>query len=116
MSRNKNWSEDEVILLLDLYFDLKDTKYTKNHPAILGLSNLLRSKCNDNASSTYRNNTGIFMKLQNIRAIESKGQDGLKNCSNMDKKIWNVYSGNINVLKEKAEQIRLKYKCFEYKS
>ncbi len=39
--KNPEWTKDELILALDLYFRVNPRRNTKNHPEIIGLSKLL---------------------------------------------------------------------------
>lgn len=112
MNKNIKWEEEEVILLIELYFKLKATKYDKNKPEILELCDLLRKradKLNITINDTFRNKTGVFMKLKNIEAVENKSLVGLSNYSKLDRNIFNKYINNQQKLKDDSNEIREKY-------
>lgn len=116
MKRNIKWDREEIILLLDLYLRIRNEKFDKNHPEIEKLIYLLNKRAKKlglKTTDTYRNNTGIFMKLMNLRALDSDYQgEGLKNYSKLDKEMWNMYKDNNSQLNSDCINITVKYMHF----
>jgi 5-methylcytosine-specific restriction protein A len=111
-AKNNSWDKEEVILLIELYLNLKDQPYTLNHSGLSELSKFLNKRAISlglKVSNSFRNNTGIFMKLKNIQALDSSSKSGLTNYSSMDKSVWDEYCGNKDLLKGICKVIRSKY-------
>ena len=108
--RNQKWSEEEVILLIDLYFDLKqsNTAITDAREEIHILSELLRKLAiinGNDINETFRNENGITMKLNNIRYIDTLGNDGLSAYSDLDKNVYDQFVDNSDVMRIRAKSI-----------
>lgn len=107
--RNPNWTVDELILALDLYFTLKSKDLVPTNPAIIELSELLRSlpihknKPND---EKFRNPNGVTMVLWNISRSDPNTDICLKHGSKLQKKIWSYYIGKREYLHKVATAIR----------
>lgn len=106
---NPPWLRDEVILLVDLY--LRIGPAGEQHPEVVALSQLL-SKLplheERKFSSTFRNPTGVHMKLQNIRNLDnSQVGRGLSAASKLDREIWFEFHQKADKLNKLAEAIRL---------
>ena len=70
-----NWSRDEYILTLNLYYKFRKGGPSKNDPEVIKCSNLLRSM-NPSASmedEKYRNVNGIYLRLMNYRSCDPFG-------------------------------------------
>jgi 5-methylcytosine-specific restriction protein A len=85
---NPDWTRDETVLALDLYFHCDRIVPGRADPRVKELSDLLRTipwspdvKRNDR----FRNPDGVRFKLQNLRSVET--MRGLKNISAMDRTI-----------------------------
>lgn len=97
----KNWSREETILALDLYYQVPFSKIYSSNPKIISL-----------AEKLGRTPGSVGMKMCNLAAFDetllSKGRSGLKNGSKLDKIIWNEFKEDYQKLldeKEKAMQI-----------
>ena len=66
--RNPKWHRDEVILALDLYYDLKSGEMNSNNPEVIKLSELLNRlpiHTNRPDQEKFRNANGVNLKLGN---------------------------------------------------
>jgi hypothetical protein len=69
MSRNPAWTDDELILALDLYFRLNPARTSDSNPAIIELSGVLNSlpiHAEALRGEKFRNPSGVYMKLCNF--------------------------------------------------
>jgi 5-methylcytosine-specific restriction enzyme A len=69
MSKNPNWTIDELILSLDLYLRVNPIHTNENHPEIVKLSELLNSlpiHPRKTKRENFRNPNGVYMKLCNF--------------------------------------------------
>ena len=83
------WDEYQVALLINTYLQISQNKLTKQEGKTF-LSNILRSQAIKEGKSIdkyYRNENGIDMCLEHIRYIYEKNESGLKNVSNLEKKM-----------------------------
>jgi 5-methylcytosine-specific restriction protein A len=110
---NADWTWDEHVLALDLYFELQDVAFGKNHPAIAELSKLLRNageRIGVATTAKFRNFNGVYMKLMNFRRldprVQSQGQKGLTRGSGGEVKVWNRFADDRPGLEAAAKIIR----------
>jgi 5-methylcytosine-specific restriction protein A len=104
---NPKWTEEETILALDLYNDLNGEIPHPTDERIHRLSEILRgldSNQDHLHRPSLRNADGVAFKLQNIRQVATG--KGLSNFSQMDKKVWEIYGGEPEEVKRKANEIR----------
>ncbi len=69
---NPNWTRDEVILALDLFFDCDGNVPGKSDERVKALSDLLRTFPYHSVAArkaSFRNPDGVAFKLQNIRQV-----------------------------------------------
>jgi 5-methylcytosine-specific restriction protein A len=109
--RNPNWTRDELILALDLYFDHPTPDQT--HPEVIALSEILNrfwAQAGGTTSDTLRNPSGVSMKLSNFQRFDPKfqgrGAKGLANGGKLDLEVWNEFSGDRARLRAVAHAIR----------
>jgi 5-methylcytosine-specific restriction enzyme A len=109
MGRNPDWTRDELILALDLYFrgGRKWLPYT--HPDVITLSDLLNTlpihepNIRDN---DFRNPRGVSMKLANFLSLDPQYQGaGLNRRSKLDKDVWDEFAHDIYRLSQTAVSI-----------
>jgi 5-methylcytosine-specific restriction protein A len=77
-----DWSRDETILALELYFKSDMGRLSSGDPAVQALSNLLRALPYHEAAAKnnrFRNPAGVAFKLQNLRSVRTG--KGLQNVS-----------------------------------
>ena len=105
---NPNWTRDEVILALDLYFDLDGSVPGPSDARIQQLSSLLRAFPHHALAArkaSFRNPDGVAFKLQNLRQVATG--KGLGNVSRVDREIWNEFGASPQRTKGVAELIRV---------
>ena len=110
--RNPKWHRDEIILLLDLYFDKNLGSINSNNPKIIALSeflNRLPIHTHRPSPQKFRNPNGIAMKLANIQALDPnyKGK-GLDAYSKLKKEVFEEFHLDIERLHKIANQIKQK--------
>ena len=92
---NPDWTQDEHILALDLYFRFNPNKISKTHASVVELSDLLnRLPIHPQAlrGETFRNPNSVYMKLCNfLRVDPSYEGEGLLAGSKGEEVVWNMY-------------------------
>ncbi len=108
--KNPLWTRDQVILALDLYVKHKGRDPGVKHPDVIEVSALLRQMATEVGLTTYRNPSGVIMKMMNFRSVDpvftNKGGKGLGGASKLDKAIWLEFVGKPQDLAVAAEAIR----------
>lgn len=112
--RNPNWTEEELVLALDLYFRMKHTQFTASNKEIIKLSETLKElKAHPNPVDPikYRNPNGVSKKLSNFLRLDPtyKGT-GLIRGSRLDEVVWNKYVNNKKLLDDEVKKILRKIK------
>lgn len=103
---NPDWSRDETILALDLYFKCGGQVPGETDPRVVALSSKLRMlpiHAGAAKKDSFRNPAGVAFKLQNLRKVAT-GR-GLGNVSAMDRLIWQDFGGAQEQIAELASQI-----------
>ena len=107
--RNPKWHRDEIILALDLYFNIKGS-ISHTNPAIIELSNLLNKLpiFKERPDSVrFRNANGVAMKLGNLLAVDpSYHGKGLNSGGKLEKEIFFEYQNRKEELRRIAKTIR----------
>lgn len=104
---NPNWTRDETILALDLFFQLDGDVPSPKSKDIRQLSEVLRSLPYHSEAAkqaTFRNPDGVGFKLMNIRQVATG--KGLGNVSNMDRRIWAEYGARKDEVRQIASAIK----------
>ncbi|KEY03758.1 HNH endonuclease [Brucella inopinata] len=105
---NPNWTRDETILALDLYFKVNGAIPYPRANEIRELSALLRSlpyHAQAAKQPSFRNPDGVGFKLMNLRQVATG--KGLGNVSAMDRQIWKEFGEREGELHKLAAAIRL---------
>ena len=95
--RNPKWTEDEVILALDLYFKLEWKDMKPDNEQVIEVSKLLNALPGQGRAvvgdAKYRNPNGVSMKLQNFRALDPH-YDGkaFAHGSKIDRKVFERFA------------------------
>jgi 5-methylcytosine-specific restriction protein A len=87
---NPDWTRDETILALDLYFNCNGTMPTNADQRVHELSSLLRSLPYHSEASrkeTFRNVAGVVFKLKNLHKVAT-GEGFAANVSKTDRIVW----------------------------
>lgn len=108
-----DWTREEIILAMDLYMGSGalggGSIPGKASAAVLGLSELLHqlnAYPPSQQGDRYRNPEGVYLKLTNLRAIETDGRHGMNAFSQLDAAVWREYIEDPRALREEAEAIR----------
>ena len=104
---NPNWTREEVIMALDLFFDGNGAIPGPNDSKVIALSNLLRAFPHHNIAArkeSFRNPDGVAFKLQNIRKVVTG--KGLGNVSKMDREVCEELANDPIRTRQIAELIR----------
>lgn len=104
---NPNWSRDEVILALDLYFRCEGKIPSKKDPRVVELSKILNSlplHVAARKNQAFRNPDGVAFKLQNLRQVATG--KGLGNTSSVDEAVWADYGNSPQAVAELAKSIK----------
>lgn len=104
---NPHWTEDEVVLALELYFKRGGIVPGPSDPDVVALSHLLRSipyHAEAARKESFRNPDGVTFKLQNLRQLATG--KGLANTSRTDKSVWERFGNDQSATSARAALIR----------
>ena len=110
---NPNWTREELILALDLYFDLDQGQMYKGHPNVIKVSNELRAlnihqEIPD--QKKFRNPSGISRRLGNFKTMDSAYEgEGLPNSGKLAKEVFKEFINHRDKLRKEADLIRQLY-------
>ncbi|MGV3762701.1 HNH endonuclease [Parapedobacter sp.] len=108
--RNPKWHRDELVLALDLYFELEPGQIHARNPAIIELSQTLNALPFSEAKTDaerYRNPNGVGLKLSNFLALDPdyKGK-GMQSYSKLDEQVFNEFQNSRALLRKLANNIK----------
>ncbi|MHA6159382.1 HNH endonuclease [Pseudomonas sichuanensis] len=110
---NPAWSQDELILALDLYLRHRVSLPSKNHPEIQELSLFLGKMgkaLGVGLVTNFRNVNGVYMKLGNFRRWDPNyvkdGKKGLAKGNKLEEEVWAEYAYDEGRLAEVVAAIR----------
>ncbi|SHG42080.1 HNH endonuclease [Pedobacter caeni] len=108
--RNPDWNREELILALDLYFNLEHGQMHKGNIEVIALSKLLRDLNTHEIVADpqkFRNPSGISRRLGNFKTMDSGySGEGLTNSGKLAKEIWDEFVKDKRKLKLEAGLIR----------
>ena len=94
--RNPNWTEDELLLVINLYFE--NSWLDKTNPKVIEMSQILNRlpvHSKENRQKNFRNPNGVEMKLANLRRLDPDYEgEGLKSGGRLEEYLWNQYYNN----------------------
>lgn len=107
--RNPKWIRDEIILALDLYFQLEPGQIHSKNPLIIELSELLNElPLHTEKEERFRNANGVALKLSNFLALdEAYTGKGMSSTSKLDKEVFKEFENNKTLLRTLAEAIKI---------
>jgi predicted restriction endonuclease len=92
----KNWTEEELLIAMNLYCKLPFGQFDQSNKTIKQV-----------AEKLGRTPGSLAMKLSNLASLDSYHQDrgvvGLKAASNLDRKIWAEFQSDWTTMAEKSE-------------
>ena len=96
MPKNPDWTQDELILALDLFFRAHRNQLDARHPEVIQLSHLLNQLPIHDTNlrqADFRNPEGVSMKLGNFLALDpAYVGTGLKRGGKLDREIWREFA------------------------
>ncbi len=104
---NLNWTGDELLLALDLFFRLEGNRATQLDRRVQELSALLRTNpawAGRRLGANFRSAAAVVSKLSNIRFVS--GGRGMPHASQLDREIWQRYGHRPQSVRQKTEVIR----------
>ena len=108
--KNPKWHRDEIILALELYFELRPGEIHARNPRIIALSEILNKLpiyTNRPDAVRFRNPNGVALKLSNFLAIDPAYHgSGMASYSKLDKNIFDEFQHDHDKLFLQASQIR----------
>lgn len=94
----RNWTRNETILALNLYYSLPHGQRIKSNKHIIEL-----------ASFIHRTPDAVAMKLGNFARLDineiKEGRSGLSNGSMLDKEIWNEFVNDLARFRDEVESV-----------
>ena len=110
MTRNPNWTRDELILALDLFVQCGRKQLPASHPDVVELSKLLNTLPIHpfaERNPDFRNPGGVSMKLGNfIRLDPQYAGVGLSRGGKLDREVWEEFIQEPYYLSQVAETLR----------
>lgn len=107
------WTREEIILAMDFYVTcgaIDGGPIPGQHSdQIARLSALLKKLSAyppEVQGPTYRNTDGVYLKLMNLRAVQTGGAHGMNRISQTDTAVWRDYIDNLGALHAEATTIR----------
>ena len=106
MTRNPNWTRDELILALELYFKLDRRSMSDQDPLIVELVQFLKTQAPHSAQLHARSQDSIYLKLCNFMLLDPNEPSGLDAGSKLDQVVWDEFADDHAKLKKAAKAIR----------
>jgi len=108
--RNPDWTRDELILALELYFRSGRRQLDATHPEVIALSGVLNSlgvHDGQERNAEFRNPNGTAMKLGNFSSVDpDRPGVGLARGNKLERVIWDEFAPNPERLYQVADAIR----------
>lgn len=104
---NLNWTADELLLALDLFFRLDGRGTTEDDRRVQELSALLRVNPawgDRRLAANFRSAAAVVSKLSNISFVS--GGPGMSHAGRLDREIWRTYGHRPEYVRQQAEVIR----------
>lgn len=105
-----NWTCDELILALDLYFREPEARGNRTHREVEKLSDFLNRlpiHPRGDREDYFRNPSGFAMKLSNFLRFDPEYEGvGLERGGRLDREIWNQFFTDRQRLHDTARKIR----------
>lgn len=89
------WNVEEMVAMVDLYYHYKDDKNENIEETLKKLSEKLNKRAdflNIQHDEKFRNLNGMKMIFENIRYVDTNGQKGLSDASNLIYNILDLYN------------------------
>lgn len=110
VKKNPTWTWDELLLALDVYFELDPSQMIVREAKVIALSNFLNElPIHDDRPQNikFRNPTGVSMKLRNFLRFDQNYQGrGLMRGGRLEEVIWREFAHDRPRLHKTAQAIR----------
>lgn len=97
-SKGKSWSQDELVLVCNLYFSIPFGQMHARNPKVIAMAGILG-----------RTPGSIAMKLVNFAsldpALQARGISGLRGVTQADRRVWEEFHSNWSVLATASEKL-----------
>lgn len=104
---NPNWSNDELILALDVYLRHAPKLPATHHPDVIELSECLQRLSGGGSGETFRNLNGVHLKLANFAALDPRYPGtGSTHGGRATAEAWDRWASHPEQLHEVATAIR----------
>ena len=107
--RNPNWTEEELILALDLYFEMDFGQMSKSNEQVIELSKLLNQLPfhSIGRDEKFRNPNGVAMRLNNFKTYDHRYEGlGLEGGGRFVQSVFEKFEHDRGELKRRATQIK----------
>lgn len=108
--RNPDWTRDELILALDLYFQLDYSEITATNPKVIELSEILNKLPIHDVTThqqDFRNPNGVSMKLNNFKRFDPNYPGkGLQRGNILESIVWTEFTNKVSDLRIIANNIK----------
>jgi 5-methylcytosine-specific restriction protein A len=109
--KNPKWNRDELMLALHLYLHNRKSPPGKTSNQVAELSELLVKMSKHSAlNETYRNPTGVYMKMMNFRSLDpqftTEGKKGLTRRNGDELIVWTLYADRLDHLDKLVASIK----------
>lgn len=111
--RNPEWTRDELILGIDVYFRLKTSELNPNHREIVALSELLNElplHPQHLRDARFRNPPGVSMELRALLRFDPRYKGKGLRGARLGEETWREFSNDLENLRATANAIRNSYK------
>lgn len=102
--RNPDWTRDEHLVALDYYLDNRDDYFAPSGPGVLDLAGKISGVAKAlglTGSNTFRNPSGVSMKLLNFRSHDPQHETkGLPQGNKLEKVVWDEFAERPAALKQ----------------
>jgi predicted HNH restriction endonuclease len=112
-TKNPPWNREELLLALELYMRNRKSPPSKTSREVESLSkelNRLRTRIGTRGSSSFRNASGVYLKMMNFRSYDpdytSQGKVGMRHGNKLDSVVWNEFFGKEAELFKACRAIR----------
>ena len=103
MSRNPNWTRDELLVALDYFLDNRQDHFAPTGDGVIDLAakiGAVTKALGLSGDEALRNADGVSMKLLNFRAHDpSHTSKGLQRGNKLEKVVWDEYADQPEALK-----------------
>jgi hypothetical protein len=99
--RQPRWNIDEVLLAVNTYFEIGDTRnIIPDNPLVIELSQTLRAlPIHKNKDNIFRNTAGVEMILKNIATLDTNSHSSMRSFTNLQKNVYLHYINEKNKLR-----------------